>query len=138
MIKDDGRKQLLIIDDMPTILEHGKQLLKQEYKVIPTTSGEQALEILDKVTPDLILLDMNMPDMDGIETARRIREREELDLVPIIMITTDFPIEVENLGFTMGINDFIRKPFTNPSLSHRIKDQLELSEYRKLLREKGE
>lgn len=134
----DKRKQILIVDDMLTILEHAKQQLKSDYRVIPSTSGAQALEILSKITPDIILLDVNMPDMDGFETARQIRERSELDDVPIIMITTDFTIESENLGFTMGVNDFLRKPFTNPSMTKRIEDQLMLAEYKKILKANGQ
>ncbi len=120
------RKTILIIDDMATILEHAKQILKDSYKVIPCTSGKQGLEIFDKMKPDLVLVDINMPDMDGFQVLSEIRNRAEGREVPVIMMTTGLTNEIESEGFRAGVDDFLIKPFSQPAVLKRVSMQLDM------------
>lgn len=119
------KKVILIIDDMATILEHAKQILKDSYKVIPCTSGRQGLEIFDKIKPDLVLVDINMPDLDGFQVLSEIRNRPEGKKVPVIMMTTGLTNEIESEGFKAGVDDFLIKPFSQPAVFKRVSMQLE-------------
>ena len=119
------KKVILIIDDMATILEHAKQILKDSYKVIPCTSGRQGLEIFDKIKPDLVLVDINMPDLDGFQVLSEIRNRPEGKKVPVIMMTTGLTNEIESEGFKAGVDDFLIKPFSQPAVLKRVSMQLE-------------
>lgn len=125
------KKTILIIDDMPTILEHTRQILKNNFKVIPATSGIGALEIMEKVKPDLVLLDLNMPDMDGFETINRMKKNPDTSDIPIIIATTDLTLASEAKAYKCGAEDFLRKPFTVPALYHKINNQLELYAFRR-------
>ncbi len=117
------KKTILIIDDMATILEHAKQILKDSYKVIPCTSGVQGLQIFEKMKPDLVLVDINMPDMDGFQVLSEIRTRSEKK-VPVIMMTTGLTNEIESEGFKAGVDDFLIKPFSQPAVLKRVSMQL--------------
>ena len=119
------KKTILIIDDMATILEHAKQILKDSYRVIPCTSGQQGLEIFDKMKPDLVLVDINMPEMDGFQVLSEIRSRSEGRKVPVIMMTTGLTNEIESEGFRAGVDDFLIKPFSQPAVLKRVSMQLE-------------
>ena len=119
------KKTILIIDDMATILEHAKQILKDSYRVIPCTNGQQGLEIFDKMKPDLVLVDINMPDMDGFQVLSEIRSRSEGRKVPVIMMTTGLTNEIESEGFRAGVDDFLIKPFSQPAVLKRVSMQLE-------------
>lgn len=125
---DSTKKVILVIDDMPPILEHAKQILKDLYKVIPCTNGKQGLEIFDKMKPDLVLVDINMPDMDGFQVLSEIRSRKDYGKVPVIMMTTGLSNEMESLGFRCGVDDFLLKPFSQPAVIKRVSMQLEASE----------
>lgn len=109
---------------MVAILEHAKQILKDDYKLIPCTSGKQALEILPKRRPDLILLDINMPDMDGYEVLKRIKNDQSYHDIPVILITTELTTDMESKGFEFGADDFIIKPFSQITMLKRISNQL--------------
>lgn len=126
MTMGSERKTILIIDDMATILEHAKQILKDSYKVIPCTSGKQGLEIFDKMKPDLVLVDINMPDMDGFQVLSEIRNRAEGREVPVIMMTTGLTNEIESEGFRAGVDDFLIKPFSQPAVLKRVSMQLDM------------
>lgn len=119
-------KTIMIVDDMTPILEHAKQILKDSYKLIPCTGGKQAFDIMAKRKPDLILLDVNMPDMDGFEVLTKIKADDELGSVPVILITTELTADIESKGFELGADDFIIKPFSQITMLKRIDAQLRL------------
>ena len=106
-------KHILIVDDNKTNLVMAKQELSGEYQVTPVTSGAQALLFLEKKHTDLILLDIAMPEMDGWETMRRIRENKAWSQIPIIFLTADASPETESRCLTDGADDFIAKPFVD-------------------------
>ena len=124
-------KTILVVDDSKANLTLAKQALEEYYQVSLVISGQMALRFLEKKTPDLILLDINMPEMDGKETLRQIRAVDEYRDIPVIFLTarTDPETEVECLE--LGATDFITKPFVPQVMRSRIARTLELEEYRR-------
>ena len=100
-------KHILVVDDNKTNLTLVKNELSKEYQVTPVISGFQALKFLEKKPTDLILLDLSMPEMDGRETMRRIRENEDWAKIPIIFLTADNTPETESQCLADGADDFI-------------------------------
>lgn len=117
---------ILVVDDDKINLAIAKQELSDEYHVTPVISGAQALQFLEKKTPNLILLDLMMPDMDGKETMRRIKEREEWANIPILFLTADDSPETESECLLMGAADFVIKPFVPTVMKTRIRRIIEL------------
>ncbi|MDO5135596.1 MAG: response regulator [Eubacteriales bacterium] len=125
----EGEKHILVVDDNRLNLTIVKQAL-QEYQVTPLISGIQALRFLEKKIPDLILLDVNMPEMDGWETLRRIRSQERLKDIPVIFLTADSSSETEAKCLRLGAEDYIAKPFVPEVMKQRISRILELWDLR--------
>lgn len=123
-------KHILVVDDNKTNLTLVKNELSEKYQVTPVISGFQALKFLEKKLPDLILLDLSMPEMDGRETMRRIREKEEWAKIPIIFLTADNTPETEEQCLADGADDFIAKPFVPQVMRRRVERILELYELR--------
>lgn len=124
-------KHILIVDDNKTNLVSAKNALAEEYKVTAVTSGEQALKFLDRNVPDLILLDINMPEMDGFEVQEKIKGMNECCHVPVIFLTADNDSATESRCLESGALDFIAKPFVPAVMRSRIGRILELEELRK-------
>ena len=124
-------KVILVVDDDRTNLIMAERLLGNEYTIISVTSGEQALKFLAKRKPDLILLDINMPEMDGFEVMRNIKGNETWDKIPVIFLTADRDTETEVECLQMGAVDFVGKPFEPEIVRNRIRRTLEIEEYRK-------
>ncbi len=112
--------RILAVDDNSISLAAIEQELKKEYEVIPVNSGSRALQYLRREKPDLILLDIQMAQKDGIETLREIREMEKCKEIPVIMLTSkqDKTSVVETSK--LGIYDYILKPFQGEDLHKRI------------------
>ena len=115
-----GKMRILAVDDNSISLAAIEQELKKEYEVIPVNSGSRALQYLRREKPDLILLDIQMAQKDGIETLREIREMEKCKEIPVIMLTSkqDKTSVVETSK--LGIYDYILKPFQGEDLHKRI------------------
>lgn len=128
----DKVKTILVVDDSKANLMLAKQALDEFYQISLVTSGQMALRFLEKRVPDLILLDINMPEMDGLETLRQIRANHDFNEIPVIFLTarTDPETEVECLK--LGAADFIGKPFVPEVMRSRIARTLELEEFRRL------
>lgn len=129
-------RHILVIDDNVTNLKLAENTLKPYYKVSLLISCAQTLKFLAKHRPDLILLDINLPDMDAYETLAKIKENKELENIPVIFLTSRSDSEIEVKGFELGAVDFITKPFVSQSMLSRVIMHLELSEYRTQLEEK--
>lgn len=123
-------KHILVVDDNKTNLTLVKSELADKYQVTPVISGFQALKFLEKKLPDLILLDLSMPEMDGRETMQKIRENEEWAKIPIIFLTADNTPETEEQCLAAGADDFISKPFVPQVMQRRVERILELYELR--------
>lgn len=124
------RKHIVIVDDNPVNLALAENALSEEYKLTRLISGAQLLKLLVRVTPDMILLDINMPVMDGYETLRRIKADPDTAGIPVIFLTGQKDIDSEREGFRLGALDFITKPFDKEVMLARVRTQLELSQYR--------
>lgn len=121
------KKVVMVVDDTPSNLQYAMQVLEGKYKVVPVKSGEAALVALTKVKPDLILLDIEMPEMDGFETIKRIKSNSEFDEIPVIFLTSHADKENEIRGFNEGAVDFIMKPFVPEIMLVRIATQIQFS-----------
>ncbi|MGN1146975.1 MAG: diguanylate cyclase domain-containing protein [Lachnospiraceae bacterium] len=131
-------KNVLIIDDNKLNLATARKVLSEEYKVIPVIKGTQALTYLQNGDCDIILLDINMPEMDGFEVLKKIREMEHCKNIPVIFLTADNDSETETRCFNAGAIDFITKPFVPEVMRSRIGRALELEELRRSLADRLE
>lgn len=136
------KKHVLVIDDNITNLKIAEKTLKDFYKVTLLVSAAQTFKFLEKNKPDLILLDINMPNIDGYETIKKIKENTDLVNIPVIFLTAQIDDESEVKGIELGAVDFIRKPFVPQSMLSRIKLHLEVKGYKEelegMVREKTE
>lgn len=119
-------EKILLVDDNNVSLSLAKNMLSDKYEIYAVISGEQAIRFLEKKNVNLILLDINMPDMSGFETLKTIREMPELKDIPIIFLTSDADPETERKCFEMGAFDFIVKPFQKATLRSRVSRTLDL------------
>ena len=126
-------EHILIVDDNITNLKFAEQVLKPHYKVTLLTSAMQTMKFLLKNTPDLILLDIKMPDINGYETITTIKSIDRLNKIPVIFLTALNDVESELKCLRLGAVDFIGKPFVPELMLSRIKTHLELANYRKNL-----
>ena len=131
-------KNILIIDDDKLNLATARRVLSAEYKVIPAMKGTQALAYLQNGDCDIILLDINMPEMDGFEVLQKIRQMESCKDIPVIFLTADNDTETETRCFKEGAIEFIAKPFVPEVMRSRIGRALELEELRCSLAERLE
>ena len=131
--------KLLVVDDVKTNVLLLKALLgKEGYGILVANNGQEALEVIRNENPDLILLDVMMPGMDGFEVAERLKSEEFRCEIPIIFLTAlDDTQSIVN-GFKLGVGDFISKPFRKEELMVRIKHQLSLVAARRIIEEKNE
>jgi len=114
-----GKTSLLVVDDDVRILRMMQRILELEgYRVLTASSGEAALDIFDEKTPDLVLLDIMMPNMDGYTVCRRIREFSQ---TPIIMVTGKDNDEEKVQGLDAGTDDYVTKPFSAKELGARVR-----------------
>lgn len=129
----ETKKHILIVDDVITNLEVAGDVLKDKYQLSMAKSGAQALEFLKKAKPDLILLDVRMPGMDGYETLEHIKSNVETSNIPVVFLTVDDKRESEIKGLKMGAMDFILKPFEPDIMLSRIEKILQIEDLRKNL-----
>lgn len=115
-----NRKHILVIDDVTTNLRYIGEVLKESYALSMAKSGEQALKQLAKNVPDLILLDLKMPGMDGFKFLSNIKDDEKYKDVQVIVLTADNQDESESKALELGAVDFIKKPFTPDDMLERI------------------
>lgn len=130
MKEETNKRHIVMVDDEPVNLELAENVLKENYKLTKLISGAQLLTFLTKVKPDMILLDVQMPEMNGYEVIEKLTSDPQLKDIPIIFLTGQDSVESERQGFSMGAKDFIRKPFDNDIMLARISSQMELYIYR--------
>lgn len=125
---------ILIVDDVPTNIQILADILKQDYRVLFATSGEQALTIAASREPDLILLDVMMPGIDGFTVCTRLKDDPLLRDTPVIFVTAMGEVEDETRGFEVGAVDYLTKPVSPPVVRARVRNHIELKQQRDLLR----
>ncbi len=122
---------ILVVDDqLPNIQAVGALLVSAGYDVMPALSGEQALVRCEQRTPDLVLLDMRMPGMDGFEVCAKLRAHPRTQDVPVIFLTAAHERELLVKAFAAGAVDYVTKPFVAEELLARVKTHLELKSSR--------
>lgn len=130
---------ILIVDDTPQNLTVLGELLKPHYRIRAANSGERALRAAGtEPRPDIILLDVMMPEMDGHEVLRRLREDERTRKIPVIFITALTATEDEQMGLELGAVDYITKPFNPAIVLARVHTQLELKQARDRLADEND
>jgi putative two-component system response regulator len=129
-------KRILIVDDNLATLKQIGALLSNEYGVSLAKSGALALKICVQEPPDLILLDVEMPEMDGFETIARLKKNPYLESIPVIFLTGNRDAETEVKALASGARDYITKPVEKIILTHRIELHLKFSEYQAQLENK--
>ncbi|MCM0082131.1 diguanylate cyclase [Geomonas sp. Red32] len=126
------RPTILVVDDMPVNIAILTEALENDYHICFATNGREALELAERLLPDLILLDVLMPDLSGLEVCEELKEDPLLKEIPVIFLTGLSEQEHEIAGLTAGAVDYITKPFHPQVVRLRVATQLEL----KRLREK--
>lgn len=123
---------ILIVDDEADNLEVlESRLVRRDYTVISADSGKQALKLLQENEPDLVLLDVMMPEMDGFETCRKMKEMKKGVFMPVILLTSKDDKESRLKGFDIGADDYICKPFDIDELSARIRAMLRIKDLKR-------
>ena len=115
---------IFVVDDNAANLLHAEDVLSNDYEVITMASAQKMFELIEKITPDLILLDIMMPEISGFDALEQLKSDAFYTEIPIIFLTSKTDAATEAKGFEMGVVDFITKPFSGPVLLHRIKSIL--------------
>ena len=131
--KRGPRPVALVADDEPDMRRFLRSQLDQDYDVLEAADGLQAMEKATQFLPDIILLDMMMPEMDGLAVCRELRKREETTAMPIILLTARADEETKFNALELGANDFLAKPFSSTELHARIKNLVESHDSRRKL-----
>jgi len=121
-------KTIFVVDDNTVNLMTADNTLSDWYNVVTFASASTMFDFLNNAMPDLILLDIMMPDIDGFETLKRLRADTRYTKIPVIFLTSKNDAATEAHGFEMGVIDFISKPFSGPVLLNRIKTHLHIEE----------
>lgn len=138
MRKTEPAATILVVDDTPANIDVVKGILSPYYTIQAAISGPLALKIISRKQPDLILLDIMMPEIDGYEVCRQIKAQPQLRDIPIIFITAKHEEEDEAQGLAVGGVDYITKPISAPILRERVKTHLTLREARVILQRQNE
>jgi diguanylate cyclase (GGDEF)-like protein len=128
------RPRLLVVDDQPINIQVMHQIFASQYQMFMATSGVQALEFCHKTPPDLILLDVVMPGMDGFEVCQSLKADPDTQDIPVIFVTAHTDAQQETRGLDMGAADFISKPVNPAVVRARVKTQMTLKFQSDLMR----
>lgn len=129
-----GRPQLMLVDDEPLIIHALHSVFDGMYDLVFATSGARALELCLECPPDLLLLDVNMPDMSGLDLCRRLKLHDQTSDIPVIFVTAGINLQDENACWEAGGVDFVSKPFNPNTIKHRVHAHLTLKLQTDLLR----
>jgi signal transduction histidine kinase len=132
-LRNGKQPTILVADDEPDMLRFLKSQLSQHYQVIEAVDGQQAVDKASQFLPDLVLLDMMMPEKDGLQACREIREHTPTHGTPIVLLTARADDETKRAALAAGANDFLTKPFSTTELHVRIKNLVESYEYQRKL-----
>ncbi|MRG72884.1 diguanylate cyclase [Alphaproteobacteria bacterium HT1-32] len=131
----ETQPKILIVDDEHLNIEVLCDVLEDDGEMLFALNGETALQLAQEEIPDIILLDVMMPDMDGYEVCRRLKENPATAHIPIIFVTALSQVADETKGLELGATDFITKPVSPPVVRARVKNHVELKRYRDFLTE---
>lgn len=126
MQNTDEKTSLLLVDDDASNLMELVHILRSEYTVHSVKSGDAALKQMEKSLPELILLDINMPEMSGFEVLTELKKSDKYKDIPVIFITTTSEYSNEGKGLYLGAVDYIRKPFDPMVVRLRVRNQVKV------------
>ena len=118
------QRTIFVIDDNDMNLTVAREALKEQYRVITIPSALKMFNHLEKVKPDIILLDVYMPDMDGFEALSNLKNNNEYKDIPVIFLTGTINSSITERGYELGVVDFILKPFSKSDLIDKINSHL--------------
>lgn len=128
----NSRPRILVVDDVAQNVRIMARILEKEYEVLVALNGSDAIEVLKKDNPpDLVLLDVLMPGMDGYQVCRKIKNDPDISNIPVIFVTAKSTSEDEAYGLSLGAVDYITKPLRIPVVRARVKNHLELLQVRR-------
>jgi len=120
----DEQKKIIVVDDLPDNLSALRNTLKDIYMVYPCPSALKMFNLLEHIQPDLILLDVEMPEMNGYEAIKKLKSDDKTREIPVIFLTGMSDAQRETEGLKLGAVDFVHKPFETAILLERIKTNL--------------
>lgn len=126
-------KTIMIVDDTEMNIDILVESLQDDYELIVAINGLEAMELIEEQRPDLILLDIMMPEMDGYEVLKRLKENKELNHIPVILLSAITDSDYKTKGLSLGAVDYVTKPFEIVEVKARVKTQLRLEEARLVL-----
>jgi len=126
---------ILIVDDEPINIDLLRETLKSKYRLIIATRGEQAYSLAVSKKPDMILMDVMMPGMDGFEACEKIKENPETSHIPVVFVTALNEVEDKSVGYEMGGSDYITKPFEMSDVLTCIETHLSVIKLAKRVKE---
>ena len=116
----DVLKVVYVVDDSATNLMIAGEALKSAYKVLTIPSAEKMFKLLEKILPQIIILDIEMPEMNGFEAIRKLKSDERYKDIPVVFLTGNSDEKCRNEGLSLGAVDFISKPFSNEKLLESV------------------
>jgi CheY-like chemotaxis protein len=119
-----GKRKILLVDDSETILLYEKLMLGSNYQFVTAKNGRKGLEMAEKELPDLILLDIMMPEMDGLECLKALHEKDSTKKIPVIMVTTKTDQHRVESAYRFGCSDFVTKPVDKTDLVRKVEKLL--------------
>ncbi len=132
------KKKVLVADDEPDMLRFIKSRLEKHYEIIEAVDGNQAVEKAKQFLPDLILLDMMMPEKDGVQACRELKKQVSTQAIPVVLLTARADEDTKFSALDAGASDFLTKPFSNTELHVRVKNLIESHQFqRELIRQKS-
>ena len=132
---ENERKTIMLVDDNMTNLTVGKEILRDKYKTYPIPSAAILFDLLEEIIPDMILLDISMPGIDGYEAIKKLKASPKWNEIPVMFLTAKVDEGSELEGLSLGAVDYVSKPFSAPLLLKRIENHLFLESQKKQLRE---
>ncbi len=130
-VEDEKRSKVLIVDDNPDMREYIAKLLDSLYEVRLAANGKVAWDLLQAYAPDVILSDIMMPEMDGIELLKEVKKSSKTSKIPVILLSARAGEEARIEGYDMGADDYLIKPFAAKELVARVKAQIKIADARK-------
>lgn len=131
----ESKKRIVVADDEPFILSALQDTLSDSYSVTTASNGAEAIKVAQKVLPDLIVLDVMMPEMDGLEACKNLKRDKATASIPIILLTAKGQITDIEKGFKSGADAYVVKPFSPARLIEKVEEIFEKVEMRKKIME---
>ena len=128
-MSNNKRYSILIVDDERSNIRVLNTILNQEYNVYAASDGSDAIEVAEEFLPDLILLDIIMPDMDGYDVVLKLKSSKKTKDIPVIFITGLNSTDDKEKGLALGAVDYIAKPFNDSTVKIKVKNQISILEH---------